>query len=112
MQAEGDFGRAANQREILRNLLSRFKNPVKAQALLDYFGDTTRARMDINTTRLGIFGVAYAVGHKGDLSLGEVEEVVIPGQGTRIYTPDFNKELYYWVLDEASLQEAVDTYMR
>ncbi|MDP3970468.1 MAG: LCP family protein [bacterium] len=112
VQAEGDFGRASNQREILRNILSRLKKPANAQVVYDYFQETERARIDVNMTQFGVFGLAYVVGHKGDLSLGDVEEVILPGSGQRIYTPDFNKELYYWVLDEDGTKEKVDEYLK
>lgn len=108
----GDFGRADAQREILRNLLSRIKDPVKAREVYAYFTETDRARLDVNTVSFGVFGVAYFIGHRGDISLGEVEEVVLPGEGDRIYTPDFGKELYYWVLDDVGVQNTVDEYMR
>lgn len=108
----GDFGRADAQREILRNLLSRVKDPVKAREVYDYFSTTDRARLDVNTVSFGMFGAAYFIGHRGNVSLGEVEEVVLPGAGDRIYTQDFGKELYYWVLDDEAVKNTVDEYMR
>lgn len=111
-KAGGDFGRGVAQREILRNLLSRMKTPTNAQAVRDYFAKTDRARLHISLRKAAMFGAAYVIGHRGDLSLGEVEEVVIPGAGQRIYTPDFGKELYYWVLDEAGTKETVETYLQ
>ncbi len=108
----GAFGRADAQRDILRNLMTRVKNPVSARLVYEYFMETDRARLDINTTDLACFGVAYVIGHKGNVSLGEVEEVVLPGSGQRIYTPDFGKELYYWVLDEVGTNEIVDQYLK
>lgn len=108
----GDFGRADAQREILRNLLSRVKDPVKAREVYAYFSTTDRARLDVNTFSFGMFGAAYFIGHRGNVSLGEVEEVVLPGAGDRIYTEDFGKELYYWVLDEEAVKNTVDEYMQ
>ncbi len=108
----GDFGRADAQREILRNLLSRAKDPIKAREVYDYFLATDRARLDVNTFSFGMFGAAYLIGHRGNVSLGEVEEVILPGAGDRIYTEDFGKELYYWVLDDAAVKSTVDEYMR
>ena len=108
----GDFGRGEAQREILRNLLSRMKNISNAQAVRDYFAETDRARLDVSTNELGVFGVAYLIGHRGNVSLGDVEEVVIPGQSQRIYTPSFGKELYYWVLDEEATKETVEEYLK
>lgn len=108
----GDFGRADAQREILRNLMSRVKDPVKARMVYDYFLKTDRARLDINRNGFMIFGLAYLIGHQGNISLGEVEEIVLPGAGQRIYTPDFGKELYYWVLDEEGVKELVEQYLK
>lgn len=108
----GDFGRGEAQREIVRNLITRIKSPSNARAVYAYMQTTDRARVDINSTSLVAFGVAYLIGHRGDVSLGEVEEVVLPGEGQRIYTPDFGKELYYWVLDETGTKEMVEQYLK
>lgn len=110
-KAGGDFGRGAAQREILRNLLSRMKTPANALAVRDYFANTNRARLHVPIRQAGLFGVAYLIGHRGQMSLGEAEEVVLPGNGQKIYTSDFGKELYYWVLDEAGTAQVVEQYL-
>ncbi len=111
-KAEGDFGRAAAQREVLRNLMSRMKDPVAAQQMYEYFKNTDRARLNINRTSAMVFGAAYIIGHRGDTSIGEVEEVVLPVSGQRIYTASAGKELSYQVVDEDELIELVEEYLR
>lgn len=111
-KAEGDFGRGEAQREILRNVLSRLKDPVHARSVYEYFRTTDRARLDISQQQLMLFGLAYVLGHRADVSLGEVKEEVLPGEGQRIYTPDFDKELYYWVLDDTAVKNVVNEYLQ
>ncbi|MFH1781174.1 MAG: hypothetical protein ABH835_00960, partial [Patescibacteria group bacterium] len=65
------------------------------------------ARLKFDKVKSVLFGAAFVIGHRGQLNLGEMNEVILPGKGERIYTPAFGKELYYWVLDEEELDEVV-----
>ena len=112
VQAEGDFGRAENQREILRNLMTRAKSMDNAKLIYNYFQESENARLKFNKVKSVLFGVAFVIGHRGQFKLGEMHEEVLPGEGQRIYTPAFGKELYYWVLDEEDTKEAVKEYLK
>lgn len=111
-QASGDFGRAENQREILRNLVTRAKSYDNAKMVLEYFETSEKARLKFDKVKSVLFGVAFVIGHRGQLELGEMNEVILPGKGERIYTPAFGKELYYWVLDEDELKETVNENLK
>lgn len=111
VQAEGDFGRAAEQREIFKAVLQKAKNPLTAKKIYDYLQTSERARLEVSMPSLLGFGLAYVIGHHG-FNIPELEEQVLPGEGTRIYTPDFGKSLYYWVLDEEGTKAVVDDYLK
>lgn len=112
VQAEGDFGRAENQRAILQEIMKRGKSINGAKTIYNYFQEADRARLRFNKVKSGMFGVAFLIGHQGRPELGEVNEEVLPGEGDRIYTPAFGKELYYWVLDEEGTEEIVKEYLK
>ena len=111
-KAGGDFGRTDAQREIIQNVIVRLRDPIHARAVYEYMQTTDRARAYLSTNTLTWFGLAYLIGHGGKVSLSEVNEAALPGVGQRIYTPAFDKELYYWVLDETQTQALVDDYLR
>lgn len=111
VQAEGDFGRAAEQREIFKAVLDKAKSPLVARKIYDYLQTSDRARLQLSMPSLISFGLAYVVGHRG-VSVPAMEEVVLPGEGQRIYTPAFGKSLYYWVLDEEGTQEIIEKYLK
>ena len=111
VQPAGDFGRAAEQREIFKAVLQKAKNPALARRLYDYLQTSDRARLRLSKSSLVSFGIAYVLGHRG-LTIPEIEEQVLPGEGQRIYTPSFGKALYYWVLDESETQKIIETYLR
>lgn len=112
VQPAGDFGRTDAQRDIFKTLLPKLYTPANAQAVYHYFLTSDRARLQLSRTSLAAFGITYLIGHRGHLSPGELNEVVLPGVGTRLYTPDFGKALYYWELDAAPTEELVDQYLR
>lgn len=112
VQPDGDFGRASEQRSILKDVAGKMYNPWNIQKVYNYFQISDRARLTVSQSSLLSFGVAYLIGHHGNPKLGEIQEVVLPGVGQRIYTPSFNKSLYYWVLDEAGTQQDVATYLK
>jgi len=105
-----DFDRQADAREILRSLITQVKDPAVIKEVLAYFKDSDQARLDFKQTKLIRFLIGAGVSRKGKVSIGEMSEDTIPGQGGRIYTPDFGKELYYWIPDEEALQELVQEH--
>lgn len=110
VQPAGDFGRATEQREIFKAVLQKVKNPAIARQLYDYLQTSQRARLRLSKSSLIGFGIAYLLGQRS-LDVPEIEEVVLPGEGQRIYTPSFGKSLYYWVLDEEATQQMVEKYL-
>ncbi|MBI2415831.1 MAG: LCP family protein [Candidatus Kerfeldbacteria bacterium] len=108
----GDFGRAKAEREVLRNLLSRVRQPTNLQKMYTYLQTSPHARLTGSTTTAGWFALAYLIGHRGNVSLGETNEIVLPGVGQKLYTPDFGKELYYWVLDDNATASLVNEFVR
>lgn len=112
VQQDGDFGRADVQREILKSLMPKLKSPANMKLVYEYLNTSERARLTISQPSLVAFGVAYALGHKGNVTPGEINEVVLPGEGTRIYTPSFGKSLYYWELDTAGTADIVTQYLK
>lgn len=111
VQPAGDFGRAVEQREIFKAVLQKAKNPATAKKLYAYLQTSERARLRLSKSSLISFGIAYLLGHRS-LNLPGIEEVVLPGEGQRIYTPSFGKSLYYWVLDEQGTEEIVNKYLK
>ncbi|PIW36696.1 MAG: hypothetical protein COW24_03990 [Candidatus Kerfeldbacteria bacterium CG15_BIG_FIL_POST_REV_8_21_14_020_45_12] len=107
-----DFDRQADGREIFRSLLTKIKEPAKVKALQQFFADSNDARLTYSKTRLTHFLVGAGIARRGNVSIGEIEEGEVPGASARIYTPDFGKDLYYWVADEEELKLIVDEHFR
>jgi anionic cell wall polymer biosynthesis LytR-Cps2A-Psr (LCP) family protein len=112
VQQDGDFGRADVQREILKSLLPKLTSSTNVRKVYDYLLTSDRARLTISKPSLLAFGIAYVIGHKGNVTLGDINEVVLPGIGTRIYTPSFGKSLYYWELDTVGTDEVITNYLK
>ncbi len=108
----GDFGRAAAQRDILRNLITRAKSWENIKLIKEYLLTTDNVRLTYGKFKTICFGISFGLGHFPDFSLGEMEEVELPGYGGRVYTPDFGKELYYWITNEEEIQEIVDEHLK
>lgn len=108
----GDFARTEDQREVLLALVSKIKSPDMASLVYDYFSTHPESRLQFSRTQIGLFGAFWFLSRGGKISLGEVSEQVVPGHGASLYTPEYNKELYYWVPDEAALKILVDQYLR
>ncbi|MFH1425891.1 MAG: LCP family protein [Candidatus Kerfeldbacteria bacterium] len=107
-----DFDRQADAREILRSLVTKIKKPSTVKSLLAYFNDAEQARLDYGKTKLIYFLVGAGISRKGQVSIGEMEEEALPGYGDRIYTPDFGKELYYWIPDEEAIVEIMQQHFK
>ncbi len=106
--SRSDFDRQADAREILRSLLTKVKEPATAKSLLGYFEDSSQARLDYDKGKLLRFLIGTGISRRGNISIGEMTEDALPGYGDRIYTPDFGKELYYWVPDQEEIDILVE----
>lgn len=107
-----DFDRQADSREVMRSLLTKSKSPENAKKLMAYFEESDQARLEYKKVKAARFGAGMFIARRGKLELGEMEEESVPGESAYIYTPDFGTELYYWVADEAALEELVDDKLR
>lgn len=107
-----DFDRQADAREIMRSMITKVKDPDVVRSVLDYFDTAEYARLDFNKRRLGHFLIGAGIARKGQVSIGEMVEESIPGEGGRVYTPDFGKELYYWIVNEEELQALVEEHLK
>lgn len=98
-----DFDRQTDARHILRSLLTKVKDPAVVKAMTAYFRDSDIARLQYEKKPLVRFLAAAGVERGGKIQIGEMEEDALPGYGERIYTPNFGKELYYWIADEEEI---------
>lgn len=107
-----DFDRQADAREIFRGLLTKVKTPESAKALMAYFDEAEQARVQYSKIYTARFLIGAGIARRGDVSIGEMQDEAVPGESARIYTPDFGKELYYWVPDEEALETLVDENLK
>ncbi len=107
-----DFDRQADGREIFRSLLTKIKEPARVKELQQFFIDSEKARLTYSKPKLVRFLIGAGIARKGDVTIGEMEEGDVPGTSARIYTPNFGKELYYWVVDEEALEVLVEEKLR
>lgn len=108
----GDFARAADQREIVQALAKKIISREKFQEVLSFFQFNPQARIHYSKGQVWHFIGAFVIGHIGHLGLTNTHEEVLPGVGTRIYTPEFGKELYYYELDPEATTQLLDMYIR
>lgn len=111
-EGRSDFDRQANEREVFRGILTKVKSPKKARALYDYFQSSDKANLEFDKVKLARFAFGAGIARRGDVSIGEMKELEIPGKGEKIYTPSFGKALYYWVVDEPELKKIVDENLK
>lgn len=111
-EGRSDFDRQANEREVFRGILTKVKSPKKARALYDYFQSSDKANLEFDKVKLARFAFGAGIARRGDVGIGEMKELEIPGKGEKIYTPSFGKALYYWVVDEPELKKIVDENLK
>jgi anionic cell wall polymer biosynthesis LytR-Cps2A-Psr (LCP) family protein len=99
-----DFDRQADAREIFRSMLTKVKDPSQLRKVISLANVSPDVRLRYDRSQLVRFLIGAGVSRRGKVEIGEMEEGALPGSGGRIYTPDFGKELYYWIPDEAALQ--------
>jgi anionic cell wall polymer biosynthesis LytR-Cps2A-Psr (LCP) family protein len=107
-EGRSDFDRQEDEREVFRAMLTKMKSPSKVRELYDYFQESENARLHINKTRAAHFLYGAGIARKGNVSIGEMKQLSVPGKGERIYTPSFGKALYYWVVDEEALRKLIE----
>lgn len=107
----GDFARTADQREILVQTVREVKGQNAFSIVYDFLKNSSESRITINESQFLPF-FAYAVIRRGgSFSLAGIHTDVVPGAGKMIYTPDFGKELYYWVPDAAATKKLVHDWL-
>lgn len=111
-EGRSDFDRQADAREILRSTLTKMKSPTRVKAILAYFEDSSQARLNYDRNKTLHFLFGAGVSRRGHIALGEMDEFVVPGNGTKVYTPSFGKELYYWVPNNSELQTLVSEQLK
>ena len=107
-----DFNRQADERQVFQGLFNKIKKPAQAQQLLNYFTDSAQARLHYKKVKVVRFLIGALIARKGSVSIAGMDQESLPGQSDYIYTPDFGKELYYWVADEEAIKNLVDKNFR
>lgn len=110
----GDLARAEDQREILLSLTNKLKGYDSLRHIYAYVQLSTFSRIRWSKYDFAQFVFAHGLSRlvRFNFSYPHVEEIVLPGTGQYIYTPEFGKELYYWVLDEVGLKGIQEKYLR
>lgn len=103
-EGRSDFSRQADEREIFRSTLTKMKDISNAKKILNLAKTSSDIRIRYDRSQLIRFLIGAGISRKGHIELGEIEEAELPGSGGRMYTPDFGKELYYWIPDTAAIE--------
>lgn len=104
----GDFARTEDQREVLLSLAQKYENKASATMLYNYFQTHPESRLTFGKAQTFSFGAAWLVGHRFHPDISQVVEEVVPGHGDTIYTPEYGKELYYWIPDMESTKKLIE----
>ncbi|OGY85270.1 MAG: hypothetical protein A3F54_00175 [Candidatus Kerfeldbacteria bacterium RIFCSPHIGHO2_12_FULL_48_17] len=107
----GDFARTDDQREILLSLVGKVKSYTDFKNIYAYIQLQSLSRIRWSKFAVGHFGYGFVLGHKFHFSTADIHEEVLAGAGDYVYTPEFGKELYYWVLDQAALEKLKEDYL-
>lgn len=108
----GDFARTADQREIVQSLMQKLSSLNLLDQVYSYLSTNQQTRLHYSQNQLIHFAVAYLLGHHFKLQLPTIQDEVLPGAGTSIYTPDFGKALYYYELDKEGTNTLLNTFIR
>ncbi|NQU99707.1 MAG: LCP family protein [Parcubacteria group bacterium] len=111
-RAGGDFARTDDQRKVFRAVMTQMKDRETATEVYDYLKESDSAEINIDFTRLGMFGATTFVRRLGKLSLGDIKTDFIPGQGQTLYAENFGQNLYFWVIDEEEKEKMVEEYLK
>lgn len=108
----GDFARTQDQRDIFLDLARRVSQPSQAKGFYDFFQQHEQTRLQVDTGQAMWFGAAAAVRRGARFDLTNTYTDFVPGKGQSVYTPEFDANLYYWVIDSEKTTELVDHYLR
>ena len=106
-RAGGDFARTTDQREVFKSVLSKLKDKDTALTVYNHLQASSKAEINIDTTKAGMFGIATYIRRYGRLSLGEIKTDFIPGEGDYLYSDQLGQNLYFWVIDEEGKEKLV-----
>lgn len=108
----GDFARTSDQREVVADLISRLSEFSFAQQIFDYLTTNQQTRLRYDQNQVFHFAAAFVLGHLRNPHAPQVDDEVLPGHGTGIYTPEFSKSLYYYELDQEATTQLLDRTLR
>lgn len=108
----GDFARAADQREIVEAIIGKFQSLNLLDQVYSYLTTNQQTRLRYSQPEFFHFAAAFALGHLTNRHFPLPQEEVLPGVSDRIYTPEFGKSLYYYVLDTQATDELLDKTIR
>jgi len=103
----GDFARTEDQREVLMEVVNEIRKQNAYQDVYAFLKDSSGSRIVVPKLRLALFSAYALLRRGGSISFKDVHNDVIPGSSQRIYTPEFKKELYYWVPDQTKTEEVI-----
>lgn len=107
----GDFARTEDQREVFTQTVREIRAKNAYSLVYNYLKDAADSRISIPMSKFLPF-MAYAIIRRGGrFSLSDAHNDFIPGKGQSVYTPEFGKELYYWIPDEAGTQALVEEWL-
>ncbi|MFH1171174.1 MAG: LCP family protein [bacterium] len=106
----GDFARTKDQREILVEVLSEIRKQNALRSTYAYLKSSSTSRVLLPKTRFALFSAYAVIRRGGRLNLQDVHNEVIPGRSQKIFTPEFQKELYYWIPDTEQTRTIVATW--
>lgn len=107
----GDFARTADQRELLTELAKKIRVEKKGSQVFAAIQANSESRLELSKLHFAIFGALAYIQHGGTVDLANIHNDVIPGKGTLIYTPEFKKDLYYWVPDADGTKKIVTEWL-
>ncbi|MBI3956928.1 MAG: LCP family protein [Candidatus Kerfeldbacteria bacterium] len=106
----GDFARTADQREILLGVVSEIRRKGAYSATYEFLHSSSESRIVVSKPRLALFAIMAVFQNGTDFSFANAHNEVVPGTSERIYTPEFQKSLYYWVPDQAKTEKIVQDW--
>lgn len=107
----GDFARTADQREILMQTVREIKGQNAFSMVYGFLKNSSESRITMNEPRFLSFFAYALIRRGGSFSLAGIHTDVVPGAGKMIYTPEYGKDLYYWIADEAGTKKLVHDWL-
>lgn len=102
-KSDTDFNRSLRQQEVIQAMVSKVKNN-GVISMLGFYKDVTKIS-DTNVNLWSLLGYADMAFKDFDL-----EHEVADGEGAMLYSPLYNQELYFYLLDEGWIQEKIELY--